>query len=573
MRRAVGLSPSYADGVLICPAGPVVAVDLATHSLLWGFRGKIDAAHDPGRHARLIMGGFGNIATAYDGGRWIEPTATVADGRVLATFPLDDAIYCLSLADGKPLWEVPAAQDELYVACVHAGNVVIVRRNGLFAIRLADGKAAWTAPLPAGSEPSGRGFYAGNRYFLPLCSAEAAVIDLDAGKIIQTSKSREGRVPGNLVYSKGKVISQGVDGIEVYFQADAIRAEVRRRLAANPGDAYALTLQGQTLLDEMKLTAAAASFRRAWKLAGDERARQLLRETLLDGLRNDFAAYRSAAEEIEPLLDNAAQRAVFLRLMAGGLQKAGEAIPALEQFLRLADLEGGDGGLEDVDRSLLVRRDRWIQIGLAALRREAPAKTAEIDRIVGLRLQTVLEAKSAAALRRFVDCFDGQPAAETARRALIQRLAAEKHCLEAEMLLWRDRQSPSAAVAGGAVAQLEQLLEQAGNLEGAAVCCRQLQGQFANVVCRDGKTGRQLYAAANATLGRRLRGEAPWPIGEVEVKKGPANPCTTSPMGVFPSAATATAGRSSRRPSSVSIRTSGSSRAPTPTVGNNGACG
>ncbi len=292
MRRTVGLSPSYADGVLICPVGPVVAVDLATHSLLWGFRGGADAARNRSGQHRVIFGGMGNVVAAYDGGRWLEPTATVADGRVLATFPLDDAIYCLSLADGKPLWEAAARTDELYVACVHAGNVVVVRRSGLSALRLADGKPAWVAPLPVGVEPSGRGFYAGSRYFLPLRSAEAAVVDLDAGKIVQISKSREGRAPGNLVYSQGKVISQGVDGLEVYYQAEALRAEVSRRLAVNPEDAFALSLQGQMLLDEGKLAAAAANFRRAWKLGGDERARQLLRDTLLEGLRSDFAAYR-----------------------------------------------------------------------------------------------------------------------------------------------------------------------------------------------------------------------------------------------------------------------------------------
>ena len=38
-RRLAGVSPSYSDGVLICPtgAGCVVAVDLATRSLLWGY--------------------------------------------------------------------------------------------------------------------------------------------------------------------------------------------------------------------------------------------------------------------------------------------------------------------------------------------------------------------------------------------------------------------------------------------------------------------------------------------------------------------------------------------------------
>ncbi len=38
-RRLAGVSPSYADGVLVCPTSnrSVVAVDLATRSLLWGY--------------------------------------------------------------------------------------------------------------------------------------------------------------------------------------------------------------------------------------------------------------------------------------------------------------------------------------------------------------------------------------------------------------------------------------------------------------------------------------------------------------------------------------------------------
>ncbi len=40
LRRLSGCSPSYADGVLICPttAGAVVAVDLANRTLRWGYQ-------------------------------------------------------------------------------------------------------------------------------------------------------------------------------------------------------------------------------------------------------------------------------------------------------------------------------------------------------------------------------------------------------------------------------------------------------------------------------------------------------------------------------------------------------
>ena len=37
LRRHMGVSPSYADGILVCPTstGALVGVDLANHSLLW----------------------------------------------------------------------------------------------------------------------------------------------------------------------------------------------------------------------------------------------------------------------------------------------------------------------------------------------------------------------------------------------------------------------------------------------------------------------------------------------------------------------------------------------------------
>ena len=292
------------------------------------------------------------------------------------------------------------------------------------------------------------------------------------------------------------MISQSWDGVEVFFQADALREEIGRRLAAKPEDAEALRLRGEVLLDEGKLVDAVGNLRRAYQLVADERTRELLRESLLEGLRTDFAGYRGKTEEIERLLDDPAQRATYLRLMADGLQKAGQRREAMDQYLRLVELDRGDRGMEVIDRSLSVRRALWIRSGVAELRRQVPAAAAaELDQMIQQRLHAVLESKSADALRSFVECFDGQPAAATARRELIGRLVAEKHALEAEMLLWQDRQSADRAVAGAAVAQLAELLQQVGQYEGAAACYQELQRQFADVVCRDGKTGKQLVAA------------------------------------------------------------------------------
>jgi outer membrane protein assembly factor BamB len=524
LRRIGGLSPSYADGILICPTGvgAVVAVDLATRSLRWGYRYGRETNPNAMRQQQMMAMRFGG----YQGGgpmpRWLDGTATIVEGRVLITPAESDALYGLNLVDGASLWDAVPRQDDLYLACVHAGKIVLVGRHELRALNLSDGRPAWegrVVTLPAGSTPSGRGFATGNRYYLPLSSAEVAAVDLDAGKIVQTSKSREGRVPGNLVCYQGKVISQSWDGIEVFFQADALREEIGRRLAAKPDDAEALRLRGEVLLDEGKLAEAIGSLRRAYQVGADERTRQLLRESLLEGLRSDFAGYRSRTGEIEGLLDDPPQRAAYLRLMAGGLQKAGQRHEAMDQYLRLMELDRGDRGMEVIDHSLSVRRALWIRDGVAELRRGAPAAAvAEIDRVIQQRLQAAVDGKSADALRSFCEYFEGHATAATARSELLRRLIAEKRALEVEMLLWQDRQSADRAVAGRAVAQLAELLQQVGQHAAAAACYRQLQRQFADVACRDGKTGKQLAAALkpDELPGRLLAPPAAWPQGLVE---------------------------------------------------------
>ena len=115
-----------------------------------------------------------------------------------------DQLHCLSLVDGKFLWKLPR-EDNVYVACVHKGNAILVGRKTLQAVKLADAKEgkpdlAWngqTLSIPGGASPSGRGFYSGNSYYLPLTSAAVVRIDLDAGAVKETFKSRKGYIPGN----------------------------------------------------------------------------------------------------------------------------------------------------------------------------------------------------------------------------------------------------------------------------------------------------------------------------------------------------------------------------------------
>ena len=327
IRRLAGVSPSYADGVLICPTGSgcLVAVDLATRSLLWGYIYNHPGETAMARRMRMNPFQFGNGGNGNGPmARWLDGVATIVNGRVLITPAESDSLYCLNLADGKPAWDPkPRVEhgehveqaEHSYIACVHKGVVVLVGRNSIDAVNLEDGKKAWggrNIPMPSGVTVCGHGCYVGSQYLVPLSSGEVMSVDLEAGKTVATVKSRRGAVPGNLVCYRGRVISQGLDGLEVYYQADVAREEVARLLAANPDDVEGLTLRGEMFLDAGKSARAIADFRREQPRdearSGIQRRRQRhrphprtasrcpagraarrLRRALLDGGRNRTA--------------------------------------------------------------------------------------------------------------------------------------------------------------------------------------------------------------------------------------------------------------------------------------------
>jgi outer membrane protein assembly factor BamB len=523
LRRIAGASPSYADGVLVCPtsAGAVVAVDLTTRSLLWGY--QYPRAVDPSYQNRMMQFRFGgmplNDATEND--RWADASVTVAEGRVLLTPIESPNMHCLNLLDGKLEWQKPR-DGGIYVACVHKGKALVVDNRDLRALKLADGEPAWdeaSVPLPSGSVPSGRGFFDGQRYYLPLTSAEVAAIEVETGKIVARSRSRTGAVPGNLICYQGAVISQGVDQLECFYQLDDLRKQVAATLAERPDDPEAMARHGELLLDEGKLDEAAAELRRSLELEADPRTRHLLVDALLEGLERDFASHRGAADEIKQWADEPAQRARYQRLMASGLLKAGESLAAFDTLLEMADLSGLPAEPERIDQALSVRRDRWVRAQFASLWKTAAAADREqIEQALQAKLEPLKAAGGEDALRAFVSYFEGSPQAEAAREVLAVRLLSGEGLLEAEQLLRRLENSSHRDRAAAATARLAQMLLKSNRYADAAVYCQKLQGAWADVACLDGKTGRQLVEEFSAAeeLKRQLAASPAWPEGEVE---------------------------------------------------------
>ena len=350
LRRLAGVSPSYADGILVCPTstGAIVGVELATRSLLWGYRYGLDRS--PNRNGMIVLPPMVNgRAGGPNTWRWSDASVCISDGRILATPVESDSLHCLSLIDGELLWKQPR-QEDLYVACVDQEKVVLVGGRTVRALRLADGKPAWEdrkVALPDQSMPSGRGFLNDDHYYLPLSSAQVAEIDIRTGQLAHLAKSRKGNVPGNLVCYKGRVISQGLAGLEAFFQLDAAVAERRAASENQPRRCRgARASAARSFWTRANDPRPSSVFRRAYELDAEPRTRELLRETLFDGLRTDFAAYRGQAKDIERLLDDSTQQGAFFRLMAGGLQQTGELTAAFEQYQKLIDLDAEHRPLE-----------------------------------------------------------------------------------------------------------------------------------------------------------------------------------------------------------------------------------
>ena len=535
VRRLAGASPSYADGILVCPTSDksVVALELTTRSLLWGY---VHSTSDSQPRRQGMFFAPGQLPTSESGGRWIDSSVVLAEGRVLITPVKSNELHCLDLADGRLVWK-RSRNDDLFLGCVYKGKAVLVGRRGVRTLALKDGSGGWekgTVDFPKGSSLTGTGFRGGNRYYVPLDTASVAAVDLDTGQLVETFESREGAVPGNLVCHKDKIVSQRADGVEVFHQLDLLRDEVAERLAAKADDSEALTWAGEIMWNDGNLEEAVESFRAAWILSPSIYTRRALREALFEGLRGEFETYRGRLDEIPPLIDEVSQQATLLRLVAMGLEDVGEYEKALSRYRELIELADDGRRMEPIEAGLALRQDRWIRVQMSALREKMPQESRdEIDRFARDLLDVAIGEQTPEAIRGFLDYFDGQPISGEARDKLSGLLKQNARFLELELLLEREAKSGDRERAGRSTAQMATIMADLERWPDAATCYHRLAEDFGDVICRDGKTGKELYGAVETgdPVSAWLAPKSPWPVGKVELKEGVPKPTGATSYG------------------------------------------
>lgn len=529
-RRLAGLSPAAHGGLLICPTGEysVVAIDLLTRQLRWQYQYREPDPYTPQRamafqiQMRQQQGLRGYeqqlLEQLLEAGRWHDAVPVIAGDSVLITSPESDKLHCLRLLDGTLSWEVPR-DDALYVACVHEHRVILVGQESVRALSLADGTPAWETPLPI-PPPSGRGYRHGHWYVLPLSTGEIATIDLPAGRLIARARTPDHAVPGNLVCGQGRVLWQDSAGVTAYRDWSEVVREYESRLAADPNDGAALALRGETRLHLGDADAALADLRRSLDLADGSRTREILAAALIEGLRTDFAAYRSTAPEINRIVDDPAQRLQFLRLYAEGLQRAGDVEEAYAAYLRFAAVLPETPELERIDARRDVRTDRWVRAQLDSLLKLADAGArGRMLAAFGSVVDQALAAGDAAAMQRLLPQSPDKELANQVRSGLARQLSTIDRAAELELHLLALDKSNADELRAFSAARRAELYAGTGERELFQSAAQRLERDFGDVVCLHGRTGQELLAdwrndPARAEL---LTQPARWPTARIEV--------------------------------------------------------
>ena len=524
MRRLAGLSPSFGDGILLCPtsSGAIVAVDPIRRVLMWGHQYRSTAASEPlDPRAAMFMRGqqqSPQIDDADETSRWLDSLPLMSEGRAIITPRDADELQCLDALDGRVVWKLPRG-DWLYPACVVDGRVVLVGRDGLAAFQLDDGKPVDTF-ASISVDPAGRGVRVGSRYFLPLANGEIATVDLRSGRILARSKLSEGRVPGNLIAGAGALVSQNAGELIGFARLGDIEAQIADELKADPQQPGALALRGELRLHRGEEADGLADLRESLRRRPDPRVKSVLAASLLAGLRGNAKLVHDRAAELETLTDDPQQRNEFLRLYARALEEAGDRRGAFAQLIRLAETSRFLSDLDAITSNHSVRTDRAIRARLIETYQAASPEDREaFDKALAQHVETVRKgADLGEHLDQCLRFFAGLPRVE---QLLFDQVVSIEGAAHPEKLLERFAQASDPSVAARATALLARDLLQANRASAALPWLNRLREEFADQKCLEDQTGRSLAERwlARDDVRKLLDVASVWMAGTIDVSR------------------------------------------------------
>jgi len=540
LRRCSALHLAAADGLILVPThhGALIAFDPLARRIAW--------AHTYADRPAL---NFDNVSPEMHEQRaqWDNAvrngTPLVADGRVVLTGPDLQSVRCLRLEDGKEVWKAEMTPGEdLFVAAVHQGGVLVVGRGNCRLLHLGNGSQMWQHQAAA---PSGQGVLCGDTYWLPVQEGGLLGLDLVAGKPPVRVGEFGSPVLGNLIVHDAAFWSQDALKLTAYPDVTKRLLALDELLEVNPENWNARLERSRMRLGKGQAKGAVDDVRLVLAHPRlDEAQRPKVREVLFDALTQLLSREPAAAGPfLEEYLTLAAApvvadvsaeaRAKLERdrsrrqmqantLVARGHAAAGRYREAADLLLRVLRSGAADLLPHPEERTVETRADVQVETALRDLLRAAPPDGVEAIRAaLAQAAKEPTGAGGSEGLLRLARMADVFPPAD--RLALLERLI-DIGMSPSRVLLLLDavegRLTRPDDVAGVLLLRAE-ALARAGLTADAVEGYRRLGRDFAAVAVRDGRTGAQLLEEARQDK-RLLAGfEAPpgWSATRFAIKE------------------------------------------------------
>ncbi len=382
VRRIGGAMPSYSDGILICPtsASAVVAMDLASRTLLWG-------TYFPINDGNIAIRGNVRFGSAPDQAsllnRWLDGTPVIADGRVLLTPVESDRLFGMDLLTGEALWAPILRKSYRYLAGCRDGNFYLVASDSMLAFSLKTGQPSWPVPavLADGESVSGTGVFGDGVYYLPTTGNAILEIELSTGKILQRRTLKY--AAGNLLAVGDSVISQNATHLSLAYAEAPLEKVVSEILSSDPKNRWGMVRKGELLLQAGERDQAIEWLMKARALDfDDEEVRVLLVDALLDAIRAGKDPDIATTELLDQLIEFPPQRVELLRLKVDRSIAQKDALSGVRQLIELSSIDLLE---EQLNRG---KSARFFDSGANS--------RASLDAWVASRLETLLSLSTAA---------------------------------------------------------------------------------------------------------------------------------------------------------------------------------
>jgi outer membrane protein assembly factor BamB len=485
------------NGVVICPTtvGWLVAVDRTRRSLLWAHRYSEVQPHAATRNFNgMNMTPAGELNT-----QW-SPCAPIIAGNHVVYAPTEEPVLvCLNIADGSLAWKKPK-EEGLYVAGVHSDRVVIVGKQNVQAFNITNGDLIWTKGFEeADGRPAGYGVAVGEHYHLPLSTGQLWTLNLRDGTTASKSYLPSGAPAlGNLGMYRGLLLSLSGEGLTAFEQRAAIDAEIARRKAKDPKDAWALLREADIALLKRDYPFALERLRQVPEASLEpsdlERFRRNMVDSLASVIRSDFQKHDTEAEELAKFVQTEPEKLLQQRLNAERLHARNDHEGAFRAYLALIE-RPLDQQVPQGATPVKLRLDLWLAGRFTDLWAEATEETRKsFEALIAERAEAALKG-DVSNRRQFCRMFEFHPQSIAVRHQLIEDLASAGQGAEAEFNLLRLARHADPQVAARASERLARLWNDLGYPRDAEQQYTDIERRWPDIALPDGRTVKQTVDA------------------------------------------------------------------------------